>query len=131
EKPRARGFEPLVQETPPTPTLEWNRSSVEMAANAEEPRAETSENALPAAASSALPESGLEAGDLERTKELEPWLMPASPDETGSVDRIATALERVASRIRAGEVRVSSASEVESDESALAAALAALFRTRR
>ncbi|MGI8497023.1 MAG: hypothetical protein ACR2OG_05515 [Gemmatimonadaceae bacterium] len=182
EKARARGFQQMAQEAPVSPTLEWNRSSVEISAPVEETPATTAppilpmdepapaeqpaltrptdftdrrveagwaeiatteeEPALPrseeiasvagAAPPSSLGEVALETGDVERTKEMEPWVLPpTSPGDTGLMDRIATALERVAGRVRTGDVRVASGGDVDSDEAALALALAALFRSRR
>ena len=70
------------------------------------------------------------SSELDDLKEIEPWAMPegeASPGIPG--DLVAAALERVAGRIRAGEVELPPDSTVPSDEAAVALALAALSRS--
>ncbi len=67
---------------------------------------------------------------LEALKELEPWALPsATPPDAGSL--VAEALERIARRIRSGELRMSSDAAANSDENALSAALQALVRAPR
>ena len=68
---------------------------------------------------------------LEALKELEPWALP-SMVPTGDAPRlVAEALERVALRIRAGEVNVPGDASAATDENALSAALQALVRAPR
>ena len=75
----------------------------------------------------ALPEP---AADAETLKEVEPWAMAASePLTEGIFDAVATALERVAARMRNGEVPLLAERPPASDEEALALTLAALLRS--
>ncbi len=68
---------------------------------------------------------------LEQLKETEPWTAPSVvPRARDARDAVGDALERVARRIRAGEVVLASEASAWTDESALAAALAALLRSR-
>jgi hypothetical protein len=67
---------------------------------------------------------------LEAIKEMEPWAF-ATTLPASSTAAVAEALERVARRIRNGEVRVRADGSVPSDETALAAALQALGRLPR
>ena len=67
---------------------------------------------------------------LEALKELEPWAL-APPVPANAVAAVADALERVARRIRNGEVRVRADFPVPTDEHALSAALQALGRAPR
>jgi hypothetical protein len=75
------------------------------------------------------PESG--AGEsLDRLKEIEPWAMPATaPSAASAEDAIAAALERIARRVRDGEVALPPETASTTDEAALALTLAALLRT--
>jgi len=68
---------------------------------------------------------------LEALKELEPWGMPAPATAVDASHLVAEALERVASRIRKGEVRVPADASAATDENALSAALQALVRAPR
>lgn len=64
---------------------------------------------------------------LDALKELEPWAMPgAEPTTTG--EDVAAALERIAARIRSGDLLVPGATTTASDEALLAAVLAALLQ---
>lgn len=67
---------------------------------------------------------------LESLKELEPWAIPGS--EAGSTsDDVAAAIERIAGRIRSGDLHVPGAPPGTSDEAVLAAVLAALLQRAR
>jgi hypothetical protein len=67
---------------------------------------------------------------LEALKELEPWALPsAMPADAGTM--VADALERIARRIRNGELKLPSDAPSASDENALSAALQALVRAPR
>lgn len=70
-------------------------------------------------------------GSLESLKELEPWALPGSEPSASSPDDVANALERVAGRVRSGELFVPSASTAASEEAVLAAVLAALLQRAR
>jgi hypothetical protein len=64
--------------------------------------------------------------------QVEPWALPLSePAEVNPQEAMAAALERVAHRIRAGEIVLAPDGPPTSDEAALAAALAALLRVSR
>ncbi len=67
---------------------------------------------------------------LEALKEMEPWALPSAVvPEAGS--SVADALERVARRIRSGELKMPSDVAASTDENALSAALQALVRSPR
>ena len=68
---------------------------------------------------------------LESLKELEPWAVPSSAPQVPASDRVAEALERIARRIRAGDVDVPTDANAATDENALSAALQALVRAPR
>ncbi|MGI9075740.1 MAG: hypothetical protein ACR2G6_00245 [Gemmatimonadaceae bacterium] len=73
--------------------------------------------------------SSEEARSLEEMKEREPWTMsPAKSYAPG--DAIGDALERVAKRIREGKIILPVDTTADTDEAALALALAALLRVR-
>jgi hypothetical protein len=64
---------------------------------------------------------------LEALKEIEPWAMPGTEAPTTGED-VAAALERVAARIRSGDLLVPGTTGTASDEAVLAAVLAALLQ---
>jgi hypothetical protein len=67
---------------------------------------------------------------LDALKETEPWALPgAEPPTTG--EDVAAALERIAARIRSGDLLVVGAAGTASDEALLAAVLAALLQRAR
>jgi len=68
---------------------------------------------------------------LEALKELEPWAVPSAASEVSAKDRVAEALERIAGRIRTGDVNVPADANAATDENALSAALQALVRAPR
>jgi hypothetical protein len=71
------------------------------------------------------------SGDtLEALKELEPWAIPGSAPGSTS-DDVAAAIERIAARIRSGDLHVPGAPPGTSDEALLAAVLAALLQRAR
>jgi len=70
-------------------------------------------------------------GSLEALKELEPWAMPGAEPSASSPDDVASALERVAARVRSGDLFVPSALTAASEEAVLAAVLAALLQRAR
>jgi hypothetical protein len=71
------------------------------------------------------------SASLDALKELEPWAVPgAEPSASGAGD-VAAALERVASRIRSGDLFVPGGLVAASDEAVLAAVLAALLHRAR
>ena len=70
-------------------------------------------------------------GSLEALKELEPWALPGSEPAASSSDDVASALERIAARVRSGELFVPSALTASSEEAVLAAVLAALLQRAR
>jgi hypothetical protein len=75
------------------------------------------------------PESS-EGESLDRLKEIEPWAMPSTaPSATSAEDAIAAALERIARRVRDGDVALPPEATSATDEAALALTLAALLRT--
>ena len=67
---------------------------------------------------------------LDALKELEPWASPGA-ESASSSDDVAAALERVAARIRSGDLFVPGALAATSDEAVLAAVLAALLQRAR
>ena len=67
---------------------------------------------------------------LEALKELEPWAVPGAEEPTTGED-VAAALERIAARIRSGDLLVPGATGTASDEALLAAVLAALLQRAR
>ncbi len=85
---------------------------------------------------SVAPPDGIESAQaLEELKESEPWMVSTAMVETPIVEapvsyHVADALDRIASRIRSGEINVTDSAEM-SDEAAIAAALTALLRLPR
>ena len=71
------------------------------------------------------------AETLEALKELEPWALPGAEPAASTSDDVADALERVAARIRSGELFVPGTSTAATDEAALASVLAALLQRAR
>lgn len=71
------------------------------------------------------------SGNLEALKELEPWALPGAEPPASSSEDIAGALERIAARVRSGELFVPSALTAASDEAVLATVLAALLQRTR
>lgn len=67
---------------------------------------------------------------LDALKEIEPWAVPGAEAPTTG-DDVAAALERVAARIRSGDLLVPGATGTDSDEALLAAVLAALLQRAR
>ena len=67
------------------------------------------------------------AATLEALKELEPWALPGGEVGASASEELAVALERVAARIRSGDLVVPGATTV-TDEAALACVLAALLQ---
>jgi hypothetical protein len=70
------------------------------------------------------------SGSLDALKEVEPWVLPGAEAATTGED-VAAALERIAARIRAGDLLVPGANGSASDEALLAAVLAALLQRAR
>jgi hypothetical protein len=68
---------------------------------------------------------------LDALKELEPWALPGSELSGATSDDVAAALERVAARIRSGDLFVPGASTGTTEEAALASVLAALLQRAR
>jgi hypothetical protein len=72
------------------------------------------------------------AADLEALKEVEPWALPPEPQPSSSSasasESVADRLERLAKRLRRGELDVPVDTPSGSDEAALAALLSALYR---
>ncbi|HEX4933677.1 MAG TPA: hypothetical protein VFV33_10895, partial [Gemmatimonadaceae bacterium] len=68
---------------------------------------------------------------LDALKELEPWALPGAEPSASGADEVAAALERVASRIRSGDLFIPGSSAAASDEAVLAAVLAALLQRAR
>ena len=68
---------------------------------------------------------------LEALKELEPWAMPGAAPSASSVEDVAGALERIAARVRSGDLFVPGAMTAASDEAVLAGVLAALLQRSR
>lgn len=68
---------------------------------------------------------------LEALKELEPWAMPGAAPSASSAEDVAGALERIAARVRSGDLFVPGAMTAVSDEAVLAAVLAALLQRSR
>lgn len=69
------------------------------------------------------------AESLDALKELEPWAL-AGVEAPTSQD-VASVLERIAARVRSGDLIVPSAESLATDEAALAAVLAALLQRSR
>jgi hypothetical protein len=67
---------------------------------------------------------------LDTLKELEPWALPGAESAISNSEELAAVLERVAARIRSGELFVPGASTT-TDEAALASVLAALLQRAR
>ena len=68
---------------------------------------------------------------LEALKELEPWAMPGAASSASGTDVVADALERIAARVRSGDLFVPGAVPTASDEAVLAGVLAALLQRSR
>ena len=68
---------------------------------------------------------------LESVKELEPWGVPSVAPAVAVSDIVADALERVARKIRQGDLKVPPDASASSDENSLSAALQALVRAPR
>jgi hypothetical protein len=68
---------------------------------------------------------------LEALKELEPWAMPGATQSASGTEDVAGALERIAARVRSGDLFVAGAMTAASDEALLAAVLAALLQRSR
>ena len=68
---------------------------------------------------------------LEALKELEPWAMPGAAPPASSAEEIASALERIAARVRSGDLFVPGGMAAASEEAVLAAVLAALLQRSR
>ncbi len=71
------------------------------------------------------------SGSLDALKELEPWALPGAEPAASSSDDVASALERIAARVRSGELFVPTALSASSEEAVLAAVLAALLQRAR
>ena len=71
------------------------------------------------------------AESLDALKELEPWASPGAEPPASTPDDVASALERVAARVRSGDLFVPSALAATSEEAVLAAVLAALLQRSR
>jgi hypothetical protein len=71
------------------------------------------------------------AATLDALKELEPWALPGSELSGATSEDIAAALERVAARIRSGDLFVPGAPMAATDEAVLASVLAALLQSAR
>jgi hypothetical protein len=71
------------------------------------------------------------SASLDALKELEPWALPGAEPSASSADDVAAALERVALRIRSGDLFVPGAMAAASEEAVLAAILAALLQRAR
>jgi hypothetical protein len=61
---------------------------------------------------------------------MEPWALPGAPSASNA-DEVAGTLDRVAARIRSGDLFIPGASTAVSDEAVLAAVLAALLQRAR
>lgn len=68
---------------------------------------------------------------LDALKELEPWASPGAEPPASTSDDVASALERLAARVRSGDLFVPSALAATSEEAVLAAVLAALLQRSR
>ncbi len=85
----------------------------------------------------AMTDASPEASDdsivrVERLKQMEPWAVPARESSVSeAATAVADALERVAGRLRSGDVELIAGMPHESDEGSLAAALASLLRSPR
>ena len=111
---------------PPEPHDETSSSRPAWVPPTVEPIAESSELLSRYAT---RPESS-EGESLDRLKEIEPWAMPSTaPSATSAEDAIAAALERIARRVRDGDVALPPEATSATDEAALALTLAALLRT--
>lgn len=81
----------------------------------------------PAAERAAALDAPRTPSSLDALKELEPWAMPGA-DATTTGEDVAAALERIAARIRSGDLLVPGAAATASDGALLAAVLAALLQ---
>jgi hypothetical protein len=68
---------------------------------------------------------------LDALKEMEPWALPGGEPSGSTPDEIAAALERVAARIRSGDLLIPGGSTATTDEAALASVLAVLLQRAR
>jgi hypothetical protein len=68
------------------------------------------------------------SASLDALKELEPWALPGAEPSAASSDDVASTLERVAGRVRSGDLFVPGALGAASEEAVLAAVLAALLQ---
>ena len=71
------------------------------------------------------------AESLDALKELEPWASPGAEPAASTSDDVASALERLAARVRSGDLFVPGALAAASEEAVLAAVLAALLQRSR
>ena len=71
------------------------------------------------------------SASLEALKELEPWALPGAEPSASSADEVAVALERIAARIRSGDLFGPGALAAVSEEAGRAAVLAALLQRSR
>lgn len=71
------------------------------------------------------------AESLDALKELEPWASPGVEPPASTSDDVASTLERLAARVRSGDLFVPSALAATSEEAVLAAVLAALLQRSR
>jgi hypothetical protein len=89
-------------------------------------------SATPVSAAKAMPPADVRTPrQLEALKELEPWAPPSAVPAADPQHLVAEALERVARRIRAGDVSLNDDANAATDENALSAALQALVRAPR
>jgi hypothetical protein len=68
---------------------------------------------------------------LDALKELEPWATPGSQPPGSGSDDVAAAIERIAARVRSGDLYVPGATPGATDEAVLATVLAALLQRAR
>ena len=128
--------EPVVAPPQPATGIEWLDSPAPDATASPTPSAQGEEGDDPFGWDPAEERAGAldtapTAGSLESLKELEPWALPGSEPSASSPDDVASALERVAARVRSGELFVPSALTAASEEAVLAAVLAALLQRAR
>jgi hypothetical protein len=68
---------------------------------------------------------------LNALKELEPWALPGAEPSASSSEEVASTLERLAARVRSGDLFVPGALAAASEEAVLAAVLTALLQRAR
>ncbi len=123
--PPAASFE-TVARTPPETIAALTSETAPAPMRPATPSASTPSVAVQAEA------APVSAPDLEALKEVEPWALPPEPQPAraaaGSSADVAERLERIAERVRRGELSVPADTPAGSDEAALAAVLSALFR---